>query len=108
MSQQKQTIPVVDLEHFTQGSAQQQAHFVQTLGDALVKYGFVAVENHGVDQTALRQTYAAMKAFFALPTATKQAYEDRDGGNQRGYTAMGREHAKDSTVSDLKSLACWA
>ena len=104
MSQHKQTIPVVDLQHFTQGSADQQAQFVQSLGDALVEYGFVAVENHGVDQEALQQTYSAMKEFFSLPTSSKQTYEDREGGNQRGYTAMGREHAKDSDVSDLKEF----
>lgn len=104
MSQQTQTIPVVDLQQFTNGSAKQQAQFVRKLGDALVEFGFVAVENHGVDQVALHQTYAAMKQFFLLPKSIKQTYEDREGGNQRGYTSLGREHAKDSSVSDLKEF----
>lgn len=100
----KQTIPVVDLDKFTVGDPSQQASFVRDLGDALVEYGFVAVENHGVDPAALEATYAVMREVFTLPGPAKCAYEDRSGGNQRGYTALGREHAKGHTLSDLKEF----
>jgi isopenicillin N synthase-like dioxygenase len=100
----KQTIPVVDLHQFTEGDAGEQAAFTQALGEALVEYGFVAVENHGVDPQALDATYTAMSEVFRLPDLAKEAYEDRGGGNQRGYTALGREHAKGQTICDLKEF----
>ena len=102
--QLKQTIPVVDLNQFLAGDSAEQSQFVQQLGDALVEYGFVAVENHGVDRNALKATYSAMAEFFALPKGVKRQYEDRKGGYQRGYTSMGREHAKGRTVADLKEF----
>src|SRR5690606_15639481 len=42
--------------------------------------------------------------FFALPDETKRAYERPDLSGQRGYTAKGREKAKDAHVPDLKEF----
>jgi isopenicillin N synthase-like dioxygenase len=100
----EQSIPVVDLNRFIEGDASDQKSFVDKLGEALVEYGFVAVQNHGVDHSALRDTYAALKRLFDLPTASKMAYEVVDGGRQRGYTAFGLEHAKDTTIPDMKEF----
>ncbi len=100
----EQTIPVVDLNQFLHGDAAQQRAFVTTLGDALVEYGFVAVDHHGVDRRAIEGSYAAIKGFFGLPDEVKRRYIVPDGGGQRGYTAFGQEHAKGQTVADLKEF----
>jgi len=100
----EQTIPVVDLDDFLHGDPARQAKFVKELGDALVEYGFVAVENHGVDADALAATYGAIRELFELPVAAKMGYEVLEGGRQRGYTAFGKEHAKYHDVPDMKEF----
>jgi isopenicillin N synthase-like dioxygenase len=100
----EQSIPVVDLNRFVDGDAADQAAFVKKLGEALVEYGFVAVENHRVDQDALKATYASLKTLFDLPRENKLAYEQIEGGRQRGYTAFGLEHAKYHDVPDMKEF----
>lgn len=100
----EQTIPVVDLHAFNHGDTAQRAAFVKELGDSLVEFGFVAVENHGVDATVLADAYASVKTLFDLPGATKMAYEVLEGGRQRGYTAFGKEHAKYHDVPDMKEF----
>ncbi|MBB4659027.1 isopenicillin N synthase family dioxygenase [Parvularcula dongshanensis] len=75
----------------------------QRLYEALARTGFVVVTDHGIDLSRLHDAYAAVEAFFALPEEEKLAYVvGRDG--QRGYTAFGREHAKDSPAPDLKEF----
>ena len=99
-----QTIPVVDLRAFLYGDAADQAAFSKALGDSLVEYGFVAVENHAVDAVALRDSYAAIRRLFDLPTEAKLRYELPETGRQRGYTSFGKEHAKYHNVPDLKEF----
>ncbi len=100
----EQSIPVVDLARFIHGDEDDQARFVGRLGSALVEYGFVAVDNHGVDARALARTYAELKRLFDLPDEIKRRYELPEEGRQRGYTSFGREHAKHTDVPDLKEF----
>lgn len=99
-----QSIPAVDLNHFTHGTPEQKQQFVQELGKAYEEVGFVAVRNHGLSDELRDRLYASVKAFFSLPTETKLKYEDKELAGQRGYTSFGREKAKDSTVADLKEF----
>ncbi|MCA9514531.1 MAG: isopenicillin N synthase family oxygenase [Myxococcales bacterium] len=99
-----QTIPVVDLRRFLDGDADDQRGFVDALGHALVEYGFVAVDRHGIQRPTLEAAYGAVKALFALPTEVKRRYEDEAVGRQRGYTSFGLEKAKDVGVPDLKEF----
>jgi isopenicillin N synthase-like dioxygenase len=97
-------IPTVDLAQFTQGDANQREAFVRQLGVAFHEVGFVAVVNHGIPKSLVDDFYAASKAFFALPEATKRKYEVVGLAGQRGYTSFGKEHAKQSQVADLKEF----
>jgi isopenicillin N synthase-like dioxygenase len=96
------TIPVVDLRDL-HGDATRDA-FIQTLGGALAEFGFVAIEGHGLDPDLLENTYAAARAVFALSEEAKRRCEDPAPVKQRGYTAFGVEHAKDTAVPDLKEF----
>ena len=100
----EQTIPVVDLDDFRSPDPARRAEFVQTIGDALVEYGFVAIENHRVDPRVLDSTYTTMKEVFDLPPSVKGKYEDRRIGRQRGYTPFGKEKAKGTDAADLKEF----
>lgn len=101
---QKRAIPLVDLEQFVSGNAEQRAAFVEQLGDAFHRIGFVGVVNHGVSQDLIDRFYNESKAFFALPDGVKQQYEIAGLAGQRGYTSFGKEHAKQSEVADLKEF----
>lgn len=98
------TVPRVELQHFTQGTAAEREGFVETTGRALVDFGFVRVGGHRVTDACIEQAYAAARAFFSLPDETKRAYVVRGGGGARGYTPFGAESAKDSPVPDLKEF----
>jgi len=98
------TIPLVDLSRFTEGNAAAQGAFVEELGEAFHQIGFVGVINHGIPKTLIDSFYAASKAFFMLPENVKRQYEIAGLAGQRGYTSFGKEHAKQSTVADLKEF----
>ncbi len=100
----KRAIPLVDLSTFVHGSAAQQAEFVEAIGNAFRNSGFVGVINHGVPTELVDRFYAESKAFFSLPEEIKRKYEVPGLAGQRGYTSFGKEHAKHSTVADLKEF----
>jgi len=100
----ERTIPLVKLSAFTHGNDQERAQFVQDLGRAFREIGFVGIIDHGIPKALIDDFYAAAKAFFALPEATKKKYEIAGLAGQRGYTSFGKEHAKQSNVADLKEF----
>ncbi len=97
-------IPSLDLAHFTEGSAGQKAQFVQDLGDAFHRIGFVAIRNHGLTAELTDQLYGSIQRFFQLPEATKARYEIPGLAGQRGYIGKNKEHAKGRTTADLKEF----
>ena len=100
----KQTIPTVDLNRYRLGDDSDRAKVVQDLGFAFEEFGFLAVENHGLDRSVIVQAYTAMKDFFALSDAAKKQYELREIGRQRGYTPFGKEKAKNRKTADVKEF----
>lgn len=100
----KRTIPVVDLSLFVNGNADEKASFVHQIGQAFTDVGFVGVINHGVSTDIVEKFYAASKEFFSLPVDKKRTYLLDGMAGQRGYTAFGVEHAKQSKVADLKEF----
>lgn len=97
-------IPRLDLLQYTQGSAEEQKQFVQDIGTAFNETGFVTIANHGLSQELIDELYAVVKAFFDLPEAVKRKYEFPELAGQRGYTAKGKEKAKDANTPDLKEF----
>ncbi len=98
-----QNIPIVDLGEWEAGGSAR-AHFIETLGDALVDIGFFAVANHGVPAELTTRAYDVARALFHLPTPVKAAYCDPAKHGQRGFTGFGKEHARDSGAPDLKEF----
>jgi isopenicillin N synthase-like dioxygenase len=101
---QKLGIPQVDLVDFQSDSPERRTAFVTRLGQALEEIGFVAIANPGLDSQLVAQAYASAQAFFALPDSVKQQYEIPRLNGQRGFTSLGKEHAKDQPAPDLKEF----
>lgn len=100
----KRAIPLVDLSHFTKGDESTKKAFIKKLSKAFREIGFVGVVNHGIPKSTVQKFYAESQSFFALPTDKKTKYEIKGLAGQRGYTSFGKEHAKQSTVADLKEF----
>lgn len=99
-----ENIPSLDLHNFVKGSADERAAFVNDLGEAFTKYGFVAIKNHGLSNELVSQLYTTIKTFFDQPDSVKQKYEIPGLAGQRGYTGRGKEHAKGRSVGDMKEF----
>jgi len=97
-------VPSLDLAHFTDGTPEQKAAFVQALGDAYNNIGFVAIKNHGLTDEMTDELYSTIKEFFSLPDEVKQKYEVPELAGQRGYIGKGKEHAKGRSTGDLKEF----
>jgi len=98
------TIPLVDLSQFEKGNLEKKNNFIETLGNAFHTVGFVGVVNHGISSSLIKSFYKEAHAFFALSENEKLKYKIQGANGQRGYTAFGTEHAKQSKVADLKEF----
>ncbi len=97
-------IPSVDLADFLSDEPSRKQKFVDEIGKAYEEIGFVALKNHFLSDELVKNLYKEVKAFFALPVATKEKYEIEGLGGQRGYTSFGKEHAKGKKEGDLKEF----
>ncbi len=97
-------IPLIDLAKFVDGDEDDRREVIAQLGDAFHNTGFVGVVNHGIPKELIDEYYAASKSFFKMEEGVKKKYEVAGMAGQRGYTSFGKEHAKQSTVADLKEF----
>ncbi len=97
-------VPELSLMSFLNGSNTDKVRFVDNLFTGLKDYGFIVLVDHPVDQANSNKAYDMLHEFYQLPNETKQKYVCKEGGGQRGYTAFGVEHAKNSQFPDLKEF----
>jgi len=83
-----QTIPAVDFSRYLYGTRQERAAVSQEIEHACRHYGFFYLDNHGISATAIADTFAAAREFFALPLQERQACKAPSGRQNRGYQAM--------------------
>jgi isopenicillin N synthase-like dioxygenase len=98
------TIISLNLNDFKNGTLSEKQTFVQDLGTAYEKIGFVAIFNHELSDELSAHLYKYTKDFYALPLETKMKYHIAGIAGQRGFTSWGTEHSKDSKVGDLKEF----
>ncbi len=94
------SVPTLSLKEFTQGSPADRAAFSDALMQGFQDYGFVILADHGVSEDLLEHAYQHAEEVFALPYALKRHY----AAGMRGYTPLGTEHARDSSLPDLKEF----
>jgi isopenicillin N synthase-like dioxygenase len=78
--------------------------FARDISAAYEEYGFVIIENHGIDEPVIEQCLESFRRFFALPPEEKRRYQIPGGGGARGYTPFGIETAKGARHHDLKEF----
>ena len=95
-------VPEISLSDYTHGSPAAKAAFADELWRGLKEYGFIILKDHPVSEDLLDQSYHLSREFFARDDSYKRQF--MGPGGQRGYTAFGTEHAKDSDAPDLKEF----
>ncbi|HXH74515.1 MAG TPA: 2-oxoglutarate and iron-dependent oxygenase domain-containing protein [Bacteriovoracaceae bacterium] len=97
-------VPELSLMSFVNGTTNDKTAFVNNLFRGLKDYGFIVLVDHPVDHKLTGRAYDMIHEFFQMPLETKQKYNCKAGGGQRGYTAFGVEHARNSKFPDLKEF----
>jgi isopenicillin N synthase-like dioxygenase len=92
------TVPTLDARDV------QSEKFARDIAAAYAEYGFVIIENHGIDKRLIDRTLDCFQRFFALPVEEKMRYRLPAGGGARGYTPFGIETAKGAAHHDLKEF----
>lgn len=96
-------VPELSLKAYTDGEPTDRKLFIDQLFQGLKEYGFIILKDHPVQPELLKKAYALSEKLFALDEKTKLSLVGGTGG-QRGYTAFGKEHAKNSKFPDLKEF----
>ncbi|GJE84569.1 clavaminate synthase-like protein [Phanerochaete sordida] len=95
-------IPLIDFSCFLHArDAAEKRH----TADAIVAgfkqaLGFIYLKEHGVSEATIRNVFAKSGEFFSLPTETKDSLRWEDPRAKRGYVAIGREQASQSSDPD--------
>lgn len=97
-------VPELSLMSFVNGTNNDKVKFTNELFRGLKDYGFIVLVDHPVEYSLTSKAYDLVHEFFQLPTEVKKQYICKEGGGQRGYTAFGVEHAKNSQYPDLKEF----
>jgi isopenicillin N synthase-like dioxygenase len=97
-------VPELSLADYLTGSPEAGQQFIDDLFHGLKYHGFIILKDHPIDEDLLAHAYDLSERLFQLPEERKLKYTGREGGGQRGYTAFGKEHAKDSKFPDLKEF----
>lgn len=97
-------VPTLSLGSYLHGSENDKVKFIEQLFTGMKDYGFIILKDHAVPAALLTEAYQMLEKLYSLPEKKKLSYVSELGGGQRGYTAFGKEHAKDSPVMDLKEF----
>lgn len=90
------TIPVLSLDDDPD-------RFSGRIGESFRQFGFAMVCDHGLAPDLVDRSWLLAKEFFALPLASKRAWQAGEGG-ARGYVPFGTEIAKGASIHDLKEF----
>jgi isopenicillin N synthase-like dioxygenase len=97
-------VRTLSLRDYTHGSEEQKNQFARELFLGLTECGFIILKNHPIATDLLEKAYALSEKLFALPLSAKGRMVSAAGAGQRGYTPFGKEHAKNSSLPDLKEF----
>ncbi len=101
---QRPDIRTLDITQFYSANPAERAMFIENLGKSFSEIGFVVISGHKVSNELQKKSYEVIGKFFSLPEAEKIKFEKQGVGGSRGYTRLYKEHAKNTSVGDLKEF----
>lgn len=81
-------IPTIDLAKIDSPSLEARRAIAKNIYDACHNCGFFYIENHGVSDEVISETFALLKRFFALDLETKMDAHVQKNPAIRGYEPM--------------------
>ncbi len=84
-------IPIIDLQHWFDGSDQSRRDLCARLKRVCHETGFFYIINHGIPAQVSVDYLAMARAFFALPLSTRQAIDKHNSAQFRGWEQLGSE-----------------
>lgn len=82
------SIPTIDLSELDSPSLEARKAIAKNIYDACHNCGFFYIENHGVSEDTISETFALLKRFFALDVDTKMDAHVQKNPAIRGYEPM--------------------
>jgi len=101
-------IPVVDLKPFLYGAPSERLGVARDFGDALETTGFAVIVGHDVPEALASETYATMKAYFAVPLEAKLRDSPPEKTKGRGYLPIGIESVAKTLAGETPPDLCEA
>ena len=89
--------PIIDLEPWFSGDPQQRCELSRQVGRVCHETGFFYVVNHGIAAATSDRYLLALKSFFALPLAARQAIDKQNSPQFRGWEKLGSELTNNET-----------
>lgn len=83
------TIPVIDISRYISGDPLGTKYIVDAVRAAAISPGFFQVTGHPISPNLRMRLLEGLKAFFALPPATKTALHRDNSRCLRGYEGVG-------------------
>lgn len=83
--------PIVDLHAWFHGGLQSRQSLAREIGRLCHGVGFFYIVNHGIPAAVSDNYLAAMKSFFALPLAAREAIDKRNSAQFRGWEKLASE-----------------
>lgn len=80
----KEGLPIISLQKFLEGDANERQSVVKSVVDACQTVGCFFVADHGVEWNTVEDFFKLMNQFFKLPKSEKEKYETKTVKN-RGY-----------------------
>ncbi|MEM9514870.1 MAG: 2-oxoglutarate and iron-dependent oxygenase domain-containing protein [Actinomycetota bacterium] len=84
------TIPLIDLDAWYRGAADERTAFAADVDAHLRRLGFLVVTNHGISRAVIDECRAATRSFFHQPDHTKRPLSLSDDA-YRGWVGAGLE-----------------
>jgi isopenicillin N synthase-like dioxygenase len=85
-------IPEIDIAGFMAGDAAASRKIYAEVNAALQDVGFFTIVGHGVPSETITALRGGAKAFFDMPSDTKQRFVNPRGSISRGYVGIGLEN----------------
>jgi isopenicillin N synthase-like dioxygenase len=85
-----ETVPVIDIAPFLEGTAKGEADVARAVDDACSSLGFLIITGHGVPEGLIDDIRAVSRTYFDLPLAEKLKLR-MPADRYRGYISLGSE-----------------
>jgi isopenicillin N synthase-like dioxygenase len=95
-------IPIIALSGLRSGNRADLERIGAEIGRAARGLGFFSVADHGIPQDQVDAVFAQSQAFFALPSAEKEALSVTKSTSYRGYVRSGEEKLDPALAGDIK------